>query len=256
VKKAGAGTHCQGTSATKEEQDMAHRARKLAIAVGIAGVAVGMVAGPASADEPSGSATGLEGLLETPLTDITLPPIPLITLPPGGENEVQSLSVPPLVSADILQVASNETGSNGAESSASVADVTAIDGVIPAVDGLTAGLITSACESNPSGSSAESAIVDGSALGIPLAVSPDPNTTIAVPAIGSITLNEQTKNGSKQTVRAVHVVVDTALGIGAEIAIATSVCDSGLGGGGAGGGSELPPAEPATPTSGTPTLAG
>jgi hypothetical protein len=236
---------------------MAHRARKLAIALGIAGVAVGMVAGPASADEPSGSATGVEGLLETPLTDITLPPIPLITLPPGGENQVQSISVPPLVSADLLQVASNETGSNGAASSSSVAGVEAIDGVLP-VDGVLADVVTSECVSNPSGSSADSAIVDGSALGIPLAVSPDPNTTIAVPAIGSIVLNEQTKNGSEQTVRAVHVVVDTALGIGAEIAIATSVCDAGVGGGGGdgGGGAELPPAEPATPTSGTPTLAG
>ena len=233
---------------------MRHRARKLAIALGIAGVAVGMVAGPASADEPSGSATGVEGLLETPITDITLPPIPLITLPPGGENEVQSLSVPPLVSADILQVASNEVGSNGAESSSSVAGVSAIDGVLP-VDGVVAEVITSACTSLPSGTSADSAIVDGSALGIPLAVSPDPNTAIAVPAIGSITLNEQTKNGSEQTVRAVHIVVDTALGIGAEIAIATSVCDSGTGGGGGAGG-ELETAEPATPTSGTPKLAG
>jgi hypothetical protein len=242
---------------------MAHRARKLAIALGIAGVAIGMVAGPASADEPSGSASGVEGSLDTPITDITLPPIPLVTLPPGGENQVQSLSVPPLVSADILQVASNETGSNGAESSASVAGVNALDGVLP-VDGVVADLITSECVSNPSGSSADSAIVDGSALGIPLAVSPDPNTTIEVPAIGSITLNEQTKNGSEQTVRAVHVIVDTALGVGAEIAIATSVCDSGLGGGGGGGGGagaggggdELPPAEPATPTSCTPKLAG
>jgi hypothetical protein len=229
--------------------------RKIAVVLGVAGVAVGLVAGPANAEEPSGSATGLEGLLETPILDLQLPPIPLVTLPPGGSEEVLDLSVPPLAAADVLQATSEQTGPNSSESSASVAGVSAIEDVLP-VPGVLAGVVTSACSASPSGNTAESAIVDGSALGVPLAVSPDPNTTISVPMIGSITLNEQTTNGTETTVSAVHVVVDTALGVGADIAIATSVCDSGIGGGGSGVEPTLEVAEPATPTSGTPTLAG
>jgi hypothetical protein len=228
---------------------MAPRARTIVLAIGVAGAAVGLMAGPATAQtEPSGSASGVEGALETPITDITLPPIPFVELPPGGENSLPGLDVPGLVSTDLMQVESNETAGNGAQSSAQVAGLSALPGVAD----VTGELISSACLSDASGTEAESTILGGSAAGTPLSVSPDPNTSVDVPGVGSVTLNEQTTNGSETTVRAIHVVVDTALGVSADLAVATSVCDSGLGG----GGPDLPAEPPATPTSSTPTLAG
>jgi hypothetical protein len=229
---------------------MALRARKLVITIGVAGAAVGLTIGPAAAQtEPSGSASGLEGRLETPITDVTLPPIPLVELPPGGEDDILGVDVPGLASADLLQVQSNETGNHGAQSSAQVVGLSALPGVAD----VTGELIASACLSDASGSEGASTILGGEAAGTPLAISPDPNTTVDIPGVGSVTLNEQTTNGSETTVRAIHVVVDTALGVDADLAAATSVCDSGLGGS---GGPNLPVEPPATPTSSTPTLAG
>jgi hypothetical protein len=227
---------------------MAPRARTIVLAIGVAGAAVGLMAGPATAQtEPSGSASGVEGELETPITDVTLPPIPLVELPPGGENSLPGIDVPGLVSADLMEVQSNATGANGAESSAEVSGLSALPGVAD----VAGELISSSCLSDPSGTEGDSTILGGSAAGTPLAVSPDPNTSVDVPGVGSVTLNEQTTNGSQTTVRAIHVVVDTALGVGADLAVATSVCDSGLGSGPA-----LPVEPPAPPTSSTPKLAG
>ncbi len=229
---------------------MTPRARKIIVAIGAAGAAVGLVAGPAAAQtEPSGSATGLEGLLETPITDVTLPPTPFVELPPGGEDDIPGIDVPGLASADLLQVESNQTGPNGSESSAQVAGLSALPGVAD----VTGDLIASACSADPSGNEATSTILGGSAAGTPLGVSPDPNTTVAVPGVGSVTLNEQTTNGSETTVRAIRVLVDTPLGVGADLSVSTSVCDSGLGGGGV---PDLPLEPPATATPSTPTLAG
>lgn len=235
---------------------MTPRLRKLVIALGVISAGVGLLAAPAGAqEEPSGSASGLEGLLDIPLTNITLPPLPLIELPPGGTNEVLGLSLPPLVSTDVLQVASNETPDNGSESSASVAGLEALPGVAE----VAGELIASSCQATPSSSSGDASLVDTSVLGIPVAVTPQPNTSIAIPGLGSVTLNEQTTEGGRTTVRAVHVAVDAPL-IAADLAVATSTCAAGAGGGPGGPGGpvtpEIPVAEAPTPTPATPTLAG
>jgi hypothetical protein len=223
---------------------MAPRARNLVLAIGVAGATVGLMAAPAAA-EPSGSASGLEGALQTPITDVELPPVPFVELPPGGEAGLPGgIDVPGLASADVLSVASNAIGEDGAESSAEVVGLSALPGVAD----VAADLITSACVSDPAGAEGDATIVGGSAAGTPLDVTPAPNTAIDLPAVGSITLNEQSTEGSQITVRAIHVVVDTALGVGADLAVATSVCNSGL--------ADLPVEPPATATPSTPTLAG
>jgi len=234
---------------------MTPRLRRIAVALGVVGAGVGLLVAPAGAqEEPSGSASGIEGLLQTPILELNLPPLPLIELPPGGTNELPGLSVPGLLDAGLLQVTANEAPDNGAASTATVAGLA----VLPGVADVTGELITSACEATPGGGSGDASLVNTSVAGTPVAVTPQPNTSIAIPLVGSVTLNEQTTEGGRTTVRALHIEVDAPLGVAADLAVATSVCQAGAAAGGPGGpgGPEIPVAEAPTPTPATPTLAG
>src|SRR5205823_11381875 len=90
--------------------------------------------------------------------------------------------------------------------------------------------------SDPQGSS----LLGLSAGGVPVSDNPPPNTTILIPGVGSVTLNEQTCDGggappctgpisSGITVRAIHVIVDNpnALGVpqGANIIVGEAHAD-------------------------------
>jgi hypothetical protein len=205
---------------------------------------------------PSGSGSGLSLNVTGPIP-VNVPPIPLVTLPPGGSTTVAGVSVPGVLSAGVLNAASQATGPNGAASSASVANLSAL----PAVAPITATAVSSSCASDPSGTSGTSSIVNGVVLGSPVAVSPAPNSSLTVPAVGTVILNEQQTSGSQITVRAIHAIIATPLGVGANLPVATSVCDSGLNspgsGSGVGGRSvAVSQATAAAATSANPTLAG
>jgi hypothetical protein len=209
------------------------RRRGIGIAVGIAaaGLTIGL-AGPAGA-VPSGSASGIGVNLTTPVGNQAISPTPSVHLPPGGTVSVGSLSVPGVLSAGVLNASSHQTSPTGAASSASVADLNAL----PGVASLSATVVGSACTADASGTAGNSSIVSGSVAGTPLNVSPSPNTTVTVPGVGSVVLNEQQASAGGITVRAIHARIATLGGVQADIPVAVSVCDSGLGAGGGAGGS-------------------
>jgi hypothetical protein len=214
-----------------------HKIRNLLIPVAVGSALVVGTSLPAGADEPSGSATGVDALVDTVVTTIDVPPVPQVVLPPGGSDGLVDLDVPGALSAGVLAVTS--TGANGtdANSSASVAAVDAVEGII------TAALITSVCAATPDGFDATSALTEAAAAGVPLDATPPPNTGVDVPAVGSVVLNEQETTANGVTVRAVHATIDTPV-LGAELVISESACFAGTAG------------EPAEPTPGTPNLAG
>ena len=233
------------------------RTTRVLAGLAAAGTAMALWAGTAGAAPSGGSGLSLNVTGPIP---VNVPPIPLVTLPPGGSTTVAGVSVPGVLSAGVLNAASTATGPNGAASSASVANLSAL----PAVAPITATAVSSSCASDPSGTSGTSSIVNGVVLGTPVAVSPAPNSSLTVPAVGTVILNEQQTSGSQITVRAIHAIIATPLGIGANLPVATSVCDSGLNSPGSGSGSgsgggravAVSQATAAAATSANPTLAG
>lgn len=195
-----------------------------------------VLAGPALADvtEVSGGAVG-ESIDVTTLLGIHVGsgPLPSVTLPATGggpiTQQVLNVNVPNLLTAGVLNT-STEGGNLGshqgfATSSASVADVNALVGRI------TAQAIASKCTSNGDGSSGSSTLTQASLLGVPLAVNPGPNTVLAIPLVGTVTLNEQVRptNGAGDTsiiVRAAHIRLNVAGGLlgQGDIIIAESRC--------------------------------
>ena len=57
--------------------------KQLVAVIGITGASLGLLAGTAGA-EPSGGAEGISGELLTPITNVSLPPLPEVNLPPGA----------------------------------------------------------------------------------------------------------------------------------------------------------------------------
>jgi hypothetical protein len=225
---------------------MRRRQRQIITSAVVAATSLGVWGGTAAA-EPTGEASGVGADVVTPVTSIVLPLTPFVILPPGGQASIGSLDVPGALTTGLLNAQTQSTGS-GVTSSASVANLVALAGVAP----LTADLVSSACTSDASGVSGTSTIANGSFAGTPLAASPSPNTTVGVPPLGTVVLNEQQQSGSAITVRAIHATVDTPAGVDADIPVATSTCDSGL----EVLGTSLEDAAVAPSTQRTPSLAG
>ena len=228
------------------------RTARVLAGLATAGMAIGVWAGTAGA-APSGSGSGLS-LNVTGPAPVNVPAIPLVTLPPGGSTSVLGVSVPGTLSTGVLNAASMATGASGATSSASVANVSALPSVAP----ISASAVSSSCTSDPSGTSGTSSIVNGSALGTPVAVSPTPNSSVSVPLVGTVLLNEQHTSGSQISVTAIHAIIATPLGVGANLPVATSICDSGLASPGTTGATTVAAnqAGAASATTANPTLAG
>jgi len=122
----------------------------------------------------------------------------------------------PAATAGILTATADATGS-----SASVANATAINGIVPGFASLlTADVIESEC----AGSAGSASLLNADAAGNPLNAAPPANTVVPIPGVGSVTLNEQTVDSSGITVRAIHL--DVAVGgiVIAEVVISESVC--------------------------------
>lgn len=158
---------------------------------------------------------------------VSVPPTPNVNLPAGGgslQETVVSLGVPGVVDAAVLSVATNgSTGPGGSASSAAdVANADAFSGLA------TAGVIHSECLSDEAGSNGDSALVNAEVAGVPVAANPPANTVIPVPAVGTVTLNEQTVTdvpGSSTgiVVNAVHVSLNGIAADG-DIIISQSAC--------------------------------
>ena len=187
------------------------RRKRLGAVVAVAAaaaVSVGLMAPPASA-APSGDASGLQATLG--LLGLTVPPIPQVILPPGGTKNVLGLNLG-VVTASVLDVASQATGPNSSASAASVAGAN-VAGLV------TAGVINASCTADSSGANGDSALLGTTVLGTPIAVAVPPNTSL----LGLATLNEQTRTATGITVRAVHVNIP----IVGEVIVSQASCDSG-----------------------------
>jgi hypothetical protein len=127
----------------------------------------------------------------------------------------------------------NTSASSTATSSTGVADVYGVN--------LLGGLITaneiksvSTTSVNGSGvysfSSAGTEFVNLAVLGIPITVNPAPNTTIDLPLIGSVVLNEQisltNSGGASLTVNAIHIKVTLANTLGIKVGTEVIVSDA------------------------------
>ena len=177
-------------------------------------------AAPAGAQE--GEANGIRAIVEVIGGTVTIPNTPHQEQPPGGTTQVASLpgALAPAATAGILTAVADASGS-----SASVLNLTAVNGVVPGFASLvTADAVTSEC-SFPDGSSA---IVNGVAAGLPVNAAAPPNTTVPIPGIGSLVLNEQISDSGGITVRAIHLIVNVPGLVGAEVVVSESVCLAGI----------------------------
>jgi len=196
-------------------------------------VLAGLLAtGPANADVTSvgGGAYGESVAVKLLAGNVPVSsgPMPKVTLPAGGggpfTNKLASATVPMLLSAGVLTVStsSSRLGSHTstANSSASTANVKLGSGQ------LTATVIKSSCTASGPGSTGSTTILGTNLPG--LSANPAPNTTIAVPGLGSVTFNEQIRSNSPGrstsiTVNAIHVHLANMLAAG-DIIISHSRC--------------------------------
>jgi hypothetical protein len=190
--------------------------RRLACAAGLSLIfGAGLIL--AHPDTLDGEAFG--ALINTNTTSVVKGP--LAALPPdGGMAAVESadLTVANILSTDMLRAIT--TGAIGqvwsaTQSLSTVEDVNILDGLI------TAKLVVPISSSTSDGFSASSnaagsTIVDLVVGGVPVAPNIAPNTTMALPGVGYVVLNEQVGSGDGQgnsslTVNMIHVVLQDVL---------------------------------------------
>lgn len=174
------------------------------------------------------------------LTQVLAGPVAAQYMPPGGtagqdaDNPTLGVNLPPLVRAGVASATANgtrrSTGSNGTMS-AQVANLNLLNGQIVAELVKSSATVARASNTSSAVRSGASTLVGLKIAGKSIPVQVPPNTTIAIPGVGTVTLNEQipTSNGIK--VRALHIVVTTAgLGypLGAEIDVSAAEVFAGL----------------------------
>jgi hypothetical protein len=232
------------------------------VAAGISSVAIalgaiGFLAPSASADiiNVDGGASGVSASVNLGVVTVNVPPTPAVSLPPAGGNETDSLAnvnLPPVIQTGVLNVQTQgSTGPGGsAQSSASVADPNVLGETV------TAGVISSECVSDESGSSGSSTLLDAEILGNPAVdLSPPPNTVLGIPGLVSIILNGQsgstTADSTQLTVRALEVQVLQAFSVG-NVVVSESACGAQFGApnGGPGGPGDGGPGGPGGPGDG------
>ena len=160
---------------------------------------------------------------------VTYGPAPSVTLPPAGGGpftaSLVSLVLPGLVETKAQSVSTQGAlGPSGfATSSAQAATLSAAGGAVKA------SLVGTSCRidsaGNTTGTSSFAALT---VLGHSVSASPPPNTTVPLPGVGTLTLNEQTTTtgpgGLRSiTVNAVHLHLAGTLGNG-DIIVSQSRC--------------------------------
>jgi hypothetical protein len=146
------------------------------------------------------------------------------SLPPSGGvqgNSLLSANVPGVLAADVL-VASTSGASNQANSSASLANATVLQG---SPYELNASFVRSQTQANCDAVSGSSELANVRFMGQNITVTGQPNQTITVPGVATLIINEQTRaqkgNYHQIRVNAVHLIVN---GI-AEVILASSESD-------------------------------
>jgi hypothetical protein len=208
------------------------------------------LAPPASADvsDVGGGADGLEASVTLPLgSPLTLGPAPTVTLPPGGGSEsddVLSLELPGVLGTGTVTVVSE--GSNGP--TGGVVSTATVEGlsVLPALL-LSNATVQATCNAGyqPTSPNASTTIlgVQTGTLGGALAdlvPNPAPNTVIALPGLGSVTLNRQVPVTNGVEVTGMVIDLNVALVATGSIEVAKATCSA------VGQGSEEPPVDDPT----------
>ena len=185
--------------------------RSSLMAVMIGSVAVFLAAGPAVAGTVGLVGGGASGVIvQTGLVNVG--PTPSVTLPATGggpfTDQLASVNVPNVLTAGVATVSTEGAlGTAGfSRSSAQLLTVNVLNGTI------TADAVSSQCAIDSSGTTTgSSSLVNANATGVgPLSASPPANTTLTIPLVGTLILNEQTTTtgpgGNRSiTVNAVHL---------------------------------------------------
>jgi len=195
----------------------------VAISASLLGLAA-LAAAPGAAQSVSGRAYG--AYVKTLL--VSQPQSPLSVLPaissPDGELATANadvLSVPDALSSDFVNTSTSGAISDaeaGAQSTASVADVSILDGLITAKE-LIANVTSSRSGSGAVSSANGSSFEDLTVAGVQLTVGDGtiaPNTRMSLPGVGYVVLNEERRTGDDVTstgivVNLIHVVLTDPL---------------------------------------------
>lgn len=188
------------------------------IAVGATAAAVMLIAAPAAMAAPSTSSPEGIGIQSTGA--VSIGPTPDATSANPTPADVASVGVNPLFTANAVHAAVS-----GNTTTASVAGLTALSGAPVAVS---SGAISSTCTANADGTFTESSSIANLAIdALTIPANPGPNTTLAIPGVGSVTLNEQVAGPvpGSVTVTAVHIHLNaTLISPAQDIYIASSTC--------------------------------
>jgi uncharacterized repeat protein (TIGR01451 family) len=140
---------------------------------------------------------------------LTVGPMPLATLPPGGGSVsfvLASVSQPGLFDAALLKVSTQGGRANGVlfvDSSASVATADFLGGLIHAE------AVSSSCHATLGGTTGSTSLAKLTVGGTPITVDPAPNTTVLIAGVGTLVLNEQSVDSAGvRTVNALHLHLD------------------------------------------------
>jgi len=207
----------------------------LAVLVALAtGLNLPLTAAANPPNSVSGEAYGVFAHVETAAATVTIGKTPRVVLPPEGgmdEEQVASLSIPGVVASETLTVITS--GAIGAEaasaqSSATVEQVDILNGLVTA--SLVVAMSSSTGDGSTATSSAEgSTLLDLTVNGVFMGdVTPAPNTTIGIPGVATVILNEQIAGGdgvrtTTLTVNMIHVVLNGAAS--GEIIVASAHSD-------------------------------
>jgi hypothetical protein len=129
-------------------------------------------------------------------------------------NTVAGVTAPPVLSSGTVFTTATTSGSGADVQSSTTATTQAVSlltGMVQA-DAVEAASATSHDSTGFHTSSAGSAFVNLKVLGTPINATPPPNTTITLPGLGFVILNQQhvTKSGRELTVNMIHVVINIA----------------------------------------------
>lgn len=154
-------------------------------------------------------------------TTLSSGPLPHVSRSTAGTSQKQALAVHLLgvLSADVLDV-STVIGPGAAVTSTAAVKVVRLAGTL-----VTAEAIQSTCSASASTRSGSTTLVAAKVAGGPVPANPSPNTTIEVPGVATVVLNEQIVEADSITVNAVRVRLAGLLPwLAIDIVVADSHC--------------------------------
>ncbi|MQA27750.1 MAG: LPXTG cell wall anchor domain-containing protein [Micromonosporaceae bacterium] len=221
-------------------------------AAALAAVAIATAPAASAGQSLSGSAFAVKVDVKTgdDQSLVSVPPLPEATYQPGGDKSVVKLAGAAVVdkshgyvSAKALNAASNAKGDVLASRASAVDLFVRLKGESNNARGilaLGAELVVAKCATGPNGMKASSRLVGVKVAGLAgldktivggsedKAVEVDPNTTIGLPGLGKIVLNEQITSGKTVTVNAIHVYLKPELKLAhGDIIVSQAVCSTG-----------------------------